>query len=341
MTQKYTTEVNLNLATYVGIDAHPSEHTALAINRFEEEKGQLRFENTKAGIAEFLHWLPTIDDKTGNVVVGIEGGSGTRRGLLSELLTTYPHVYEVNPLYTKQRRAFGTRSDKSDPFDAKLIAEVLTRKLPELPKITKQEFSSFMLCMKKTVWFYEETTMQGTRMKNQLHQLKRELSLCGDQQEKVVLRMIIKEKTTDLKSIQKRQKKLGDELNKLLEEHGKNLTTFQRVGIISAAKIVAYTNGVERFKTVDKFLRYAGIAPKEISSGKSKRHRQNTMGNRNLNTALYMVALNQLTKNPKAKEYFEKKVKEGKTKKHALRCLMNRTACIIYGMLKNGEEYRG
>jgi hypothetical protein len=36
--------------THIGIDSHPSEHTAVAINRFEEEKGVLRFENTQKGI---------------------------------------------------------------------------------------------------------------------------------------------------------------------------------------------------------------------------------------------------------------------------------------------------
>lgn len=332
--------LNPNLVTYVGIDAHPSEHTALAMTRFEDTKGQLRFENTKAGIAEFLHWLPTIDNQTDNIVVGIEGGSGTRRALLTRLLVTYTHVYEVNPLYTKQRRAFGTRSDKSDPFDAKLIAEVLTRKLSELPRITRKEFSSRMLCLKKTVWFYEEITRAGTRLKNQLHQLKRELELSSNHEEKRVLQLIVKHKTREAQSIRSKQRELTRELDTLLEGHGKNLTTFQGVGTISAAKIIGYTNGVERFETVDKFLRYAGIAPKEKSSGKTKGHRQNTMGNRNLNTALYMVALNQLTKNQKAKEYFEKKVKEGKTKKHALRCLMKRTGSIVYGLLKSGKDYQ-
>jgi hypothetical protein len=47
--------------TFVGIDAHPTEHTALAINRFEEEKGQLRFDNTKEGIIAFKEWLATIE----------------------------------------------------------------------------------------------------------------------------------------------------------------------------------------------------------------------------------------------------------------------------------------
>ena len=43
---------------------------------------------------------------------------------------------------------------------------------------------------------------------------------------------------------------------------------------------------------------------------------------------------------PKGKEYYEKKLKEGKTKKHAIRCLMERLASIIYGMLKSGKVYQ-
>jgi transposase len=127
----------------------------------------------------------------------------------------------------------------------------------------------------------------------------------------------------------------------LLEGQGKNLTTMKGISTIIAAKIVTCTNGIDRFQTIWKFLQYAGIAPKERSSGKIKRHVQSNKGNRHLNSALYLIALNQIRWNTKGKEYFEKKLAEGKTKKHALRCLMRCTACIVYGMLKSGEAYRG
>ena len=81
---------DLNVATFVGIDAHPSEHTALAISRFEEEKGRLRFENNKAGITTFLSWLGTVALQKDTVIVGIEGGSSTRHRLLSEILQGVP-----------------------------------------------------------------------------------------------------------------------------------------------------------------------------------------------------------------------------------------------------------
>jgi len=201
-------------------------------------------------------------------VLGIEGGSSTRHSLLVHLLETYKHVYEVNPLYTKQRRAYGTKSVKSDPVDAKLIAEVLTRKLSELPKITRQELTANRLSLKKIVWFYEEATVLGTRLKNQLHQLNREKALSLSQEEKRVLQTIITSKLHELETLKKRKEKLKTGMDALLKVCGKNLTTFPGISTISAAKIVASTNGVERFPTVDKFLRYAGIAPREKSSGK-------------------------------------------------------------------------
>src|SRR3954454_11169740 len=107
-------QLNLNTATFVGIDSHPTEHTALAINRFEEEKGMLRFENTQKGIQECLTWLTTLTADKTQLIVGIEGGE-TRHTLASYLLDQYAHIYEVNPLFTKQRRMLGTRQGKSDP----------------------------------------------------------------------------------------------------------------------------------------------------------------------------------------------------------------------------------
>lgn len=332
---------NLLTATFVGIDAHPTQHTALAINRFEEEKGQLTFDNTLAGIEEFLNWLEVIDGNEDNVILGVEGGGNSRHGLVARLLKDYHHLYEVNPLYTKQRRSFGTRLDKSDRKDAKVIAEVLTKKLTELPLIRSFEVQALMLSLKKVVWFYEEITADGTAIQNQLHQLKREQSLSLLSKEKEILNFIISERKKQLAHVRKTQKKCLKEMEILLRQQGRNLTTVKGISVVLAAKIVAHSGGIERFPNLNAFIRYAGIAPRENSSGKTKRHIKNSVGNKKLNSALYLAAMLQLRWNARAKEYFDKKVKEGKTKRHALKCLMKRTACIIYGMLKGGGNYRG
>lgn len=331
---------DLKLATYVGIDVHPGTHTACAINRFEEEKGHLCFENTEQGITQFLSWLTSIEPVHTNLIIGVEGRGGNGHALVNYLLNHYTLVYKVNSLYTKQRRTFGTKRDKTDVRDAELIAEVLIRKHTELPIITKQEYAPSRVQLKRSVEFYHEVTHQGTRLKNQIRRLKRELRLATSAEEKQALSFIVKEKDADLLQVVKRQKGLIEQFKIFIETNGKNLTTIKGIKTTSAAQIMAYINGIDRFQSIDSFMLYAGIAPVEKSSGKTTRFKQNHGGNRQLNAVLHMAAITNMMWDPKGKEYYEKKLKEGKTKKHAIRCLMKRLASIVYGMLKNGRDYQ-
>ena len=330
---------NFNQTLYLGIDCHQEEHTAVITNRFEEEGGRLNFENTRKGINQFLSWLEKIK-KDKKLVIGLEGGGRTRKALVLSLLERYQNVYEVNPLYTKQRRDYGTSGNKSDIIDAKLVIEVLIRKLDKLPKLRLDDFHPQRLTLKRITSFYEELAWQRARIKNQLKQLTKERGLALGKEERETLDLIIKEKERRLRRIAKVENRLKERLNLLLKDNGENLTTIKGVSTVLAAKIVAQTRDIERFSNINKFIKYAGIAPLERSSGKTRRYRKNKSGNRKLNSALYLVALNQLRWNKKAQEYFQKKLSEGKTKKQALRYLMKRTACIIYGMLKSGKPYQ-
>lgn len=358
-------EIDRNNALYVGIDVHRYEHTAVAANRFEEEKGSLSFENTPIGINQFISWLETIDDSDKTRIIGVEGSNGNGRLLTSSIAGNYPEVYEINPIRTKQRRTFGTSGDKSDAVDARLIVEVLTRKLNELPKITLQDHSAAMTTLEQLVVFHDDLTFQITRLKNQLHllfheiepeyksrrgssfsirSLERWLKKCG---KKVILSDIkniryfmVLEKIRQLRRLKRTIKRIDDEMKLFIKRIKPNLLTFPGVGITTAGKIIVAARGIERFR-LDTFVKYAGISPVEKQSGKNKKHKQNKSGNRQLNNAIYTVALTQLRCHPKAKTYFQKKIAEGKTKKHAIRCLMKRVACIIYGLLRTGENYRG
>lgn len=331
--------LDLNNTTFIGIDAHSWEHTAVALNRFEEEKGKLTFPNTHTGISQFLSWIPKVDG-VGNVVVGIEGGGTTRYALLRRLITHYPQTYELNPLYTKQRRDYGTRGDKSDVKDATLVAGMLTRKLAELPRILPQQVATDQFVFRKTVWLYEEVTERGAAIQNHLQLLNRECQLAQTAKEKRALTSLFRMKQQELEWTRAVRKNLVRELAILLPPLARNLTTMPGISTVLAAKIVAHVDAIERFGNIDKFIRYAGIAPLERSNGKTKKYIKANRGNRKLNAAIYMVALTQLIHDPDAKAYFAKKVAEGKTKKHALRCLMKRIACIVYGMLKSGKPYR-
>ena len=70
-------------------------------------------------------------------------------------------------------------------------------------------------------------------------------------------------------------------------------------GAISAAKLLAEIGPISRFKTDAQLARHAGVAPLEASSGKNQRHRLDRGGNRQLNAALYRIAITQATLPPR------------------------------------------
>lgn len=334
------TSQQLNTATFVGIDAHPDSHTALAINRFKQLKGHLTFENTTAGINKFQDWLRMVQANKEALIIGVEGGSTSRNALLKSILTTQKFLFEVNPLYTKHKRSFGTKGDKTDLDDAKLIAGVLTTELEELPRITPEQLTSRILCLKKAIWFYEEVTTQGARLQNQLHKLIREHKLTQDKQEKQLLAKIIKTREKELSFVRKTKREMEKKLKGLLP-YGNNLTSMPGIGVITAARIVAHTGGIERFSNRDAFVRYAGIAPLARSSGKSTFFVKANRGNRKLNSVFYYAVLCRIIWDKEIKDCYQKKIACGKTKKEAITFLMRKTAILVHSMLKSGEEYKG
>jgi transposase len=330
----------LNTATFVGIDAHPDSHTAIAINRFQEPKGHLAFSNSKEGIHGFTTWLKKLEADPDKVIIGVEGGGNARNALLATILSTHQMLFEVNPLYTKHRRSFGTKGDKTDLRDAKLVAGVLTIDLEELPRIIPEQLSSSVLRLKKAIWYYEETSAQGTRFQNQLHKLEREHKLTKDTQEKQLLAKVMKARSKALSLVCREKYEMEKELETLFPGYGQNLTSIRGIGVITAAQIVSHTSCIERMHNRDGFVRYAGIAPISRSSGKAQLFIRNNRGNRKLNTVLYMTALNRIRHDTEVKALYQKQIATGKTKKEAVQYIMRKTAILVYALMKSGEDYR-
>ena len=106
------------------------------------------------------------------------------------------------------------------------------------------------------------------------------------------------------------------------------------MGPILAAGLIGYSGDVRRFANQDAYATYNGTAPIELSSGGRVVHRLSQRGNRQLNHALHMAAITQV-RNPdtRGRDYFERKVAEGKTKKEAVRSLKRKVSNAVYRQL--------
>ncbi len=90
----------------------------------------------------------------------------------------------------------------------------------------------------------------------------------------------------------------------------------------------------DRFRTDAQLARHSGAAPLEASSGKSQRHRLDRGGNRQLNAALYRIAITQARYHAPAREYLDRKRAEGKSRREALRCLKRLLVRVVFNTLK-------
>ena len=128
----------------------------------------------------------------------------------------------------------------------------------------------------------------------------------------------------------------------LLDAGGYTIQTASGCGMVLASSIVGEIGDINRFHSPGALSKYAGCSPRERSSGKKTRHVKTRSGNRRLNCAFHRMALAQISRmgNDRAREYFKRKVSEGKSKSQALVCLRRQMVNIIWMMLKHKTIYR-
>jgi transposase len=144
-----------------------------------------------------------------------------------------------------------------------------------------------------------------------------------------------------IESLLEQVKKHEETLDKLIEVSGYPLKSMPGVDTVLAATFIANIGDINRFKNSNKLANIAGIAPNSHSSGETKRHYANKLGNRELNTAFYNLALSQIrnTVNPIMHEYYQQKIKEGRKKKQAMVYVARRLVNIVFRIMKDKNEY--
>jgi transposase len=106
------------------------------------------------------------------------------------------------------------------------------------------------------------------------------------------------------------------------------------VGPISAAQLLLSYSHAGRFDAEGAFARLAGVAPIPASSGQVTRHRLDRGGDRHLNRALHTVVLVRRQRDPKTQAYIDRRVREGKSTREAVRCLKRYVARHLFRLLE-------
>jgi transposase len=108
------------------------------------------------------------------------------------------------------------------------------------------------------------------------------------------------------------------------------------VGPFAAAQLLLSWSHRGRFRSEAAFARLAGAAPIPASSGRVLRHRLDPGGDRQLNRALHAISVSRRKNHAPTISYIERKTREGKSVREAIRCLKRYLARHLFRVLEAG-----
>jgi transposase len=332
----------------IGIDPHKQTHTAVAIDRSTGELvDELTVPARQRGHERLLEWARALSLERRFAIEDCRHVSGSlERFLLSRGET----LVRVPPKLMAGTRRSARERGKSDAIDAAAVARAALREPGLPPACLEGATREIRLLLDHRDDLVQERTRIQQRLRWHLHDLDPALEIPAGALDRLVWLQrlsrrlgraqrsvqveICRELVTRCRELTRRASELERELTSLVSTQAPALLELPGCGVLTAAKILAETAGVERFANDAKLALHAGAAPLEASSGRQRRHRLNRSGNRQLNCALHRIAVTQGRHHPPARAYLERKQAEGKSRREALRCLKRHLARTVYNTLK-------
>ncbi len=105
----------------------------------------------------------------------------------------------------------------------------------------------------------------------------------------------------------------------------------------AASLLVAAGDNPERLHSEAAWAHLCGVSPVPADSGKNAGHlRRHDGGDRQANSALWRIVMVRIAHDPETTAYFERRVKEGRTKRDVIRILKRYVAREVYRYLPRG-----
>lgn len=331
----------------IGIDTHKETLAACLVDELGTALGERTFDNDPAGHRALLDWAAASP----GAMIGVEGSSSFGAPAARFLIAAGRIVREVPPQLSRRERIRTRRPGKSDPTDALAIARVTARE-HDLPPVRLVDASHEIQLL---VEAREDVVSETTRVRNRLHADLRVLvpgygataaNLTAVRHQATVARLLrrldgvrpelARTRLARLRALAAEERVLAARIAERVGGHP--LLQLPGAGVLVTAKLIGEVGDVGRFRSSDAFAALAGVAPIPASSGQTQRMRLNRGGNRQLNRALYTIALAQAWHHPPAKAYIAKKRTEGKSWRDAIRALKRQLVRTVFRLLQAGAR---
>ncbi len=342
----------------VGVDTHQLVHHAAIVDSRLGSVADREFPATSGGFADLVDWM----SRYGQVSrVGVESTGSYGAGLTRHLIGAGVEVCEIQCPATSTRR----REGKSDVVDAYSAARQAATGNPDrlgMPKLSTGVVESIRLlkvprdsAVKQRTAAYSQLrdliTTAPTPIREDLltktgkQRVARAIGYRPDparlddptQAAKKSLRAL----ATRIRALDIEIRDADKDLTKLTQRVAPTVLAMPQVGVQSTAQLlITAGQNIDRMRTEATFAKLCGVAPLPATSGKTTtRHRLNRGGDRQANSALYMIIIGRLANDPATRAYRTRRTTEGKTTNEIIRCLKRHLARSIYRALKHDLKH--
>jgi transposase len=245
-------------------------------------------------------------------------------------------VMVANPRAVRHFAQALLQRSKNDRLDAQVLREFAAR-MPFQPWSPPSAAALQLVAVTRRL---EARTVNLTQEKNRLHAaslstalpaiLRRDLQLSIQSQQRAIQRL-----TDAALEFVLADPQLARRFELLLSIPG--------VGKTSALHLLAELTLLPAGMDVRQWTAYAGLDPRECSSGTSvhKKARISKAGNQHLRRALYMPALVAVVHQPHLRAFYQHLLARDKTKLQALVATMRKLLHLIFGMFKHDQLFQG
>ena len=317
----------------IGVDTHRDRHVAVALDPFGRRLGSLAFSVDERGFDALKRFATSL----GEPAFVVEGTGSYGASLARALLGAGFAVFEGER--PKRRRG----GEKNDLIDAEQAGRRLLAGEPlPLPRSGRErehlrllllerrsarharqqalnQLKAALVTLDPTLRERLEASRPGALARSELLE-RQELAPLRRLANRIVL--LERELAEIDRELRTRTSALAP---RLLREPG--------IGPLCAAQLLVSTADPHRIRKESAFAALAGVSPIEASSGRIRRHRLNRSGDRQLNWALHMSALNRIRYHAETRAYYQRQLDRGKSEREATRIVKRALARRLYGAL--------
>ena len=321
-----------NYLNSIGIDVSKNYFDAVQFVSGENE----RFANEKMGFGGFTRWLKKYGYRPENVIICFENTGYYSLNLAIYLAKKKFDYVQEHALQIK--RSIGFRRGKSDKTDAMDIARYAWLNRDTL-KLSKPQSKS-LLTLQQTKTARELMVKQKVAIKNQI----KGLEVIGDPK---ISGVASKSLRKVLSALNKQILKLEDEIQKLISQDEELSLKFELcrsvkgIGLVLATELIIHTQNFTCFKDWRKFAAYCGTVPYPYQSGISikGKARIHKSCDQRMKSLLTMASISALRVDPELKQYYKRRVEEGKPKMSVINMIRNKMLSRIFATVNRGTPF--